>query len=114
MSNKCPHCGAAAGKFHEPCPYAPGGKKSKAPRPEPGRSDAEEVKAVSVKALARKPVHAAAPQAEIASPAFEEAIQPGDAASPSHPDCKRCAQVREQTRDRVRRAREKKAEGKKS
>lgn len=56
--------------------------------------------------------------AEAVSATFEEAIQPEEAASdgsaaPSHPDCKRCAQVREQTRDRVRRAREKKAEGKK-
>ena len=55
---------------------------------------------------------------ETVSAAFEEVIQPEEttsdgSAAPSHPDCKRCAQVREQTRDRVRRAREKKAEGKK-
>lgn len=31
MSNKCPHCGAIAGKSHDPCPFAPGGKKYKAP-----------------------------------------------------------------------------------
>lgn len=37
MSTKCPHCGAPAGKSHI-CPYAPGGKRHKAPavkRPSP-------------------------------------------------------------------------------
>lgn len=31
MSNRCPYCGAAGGKSHEPCPHAPGGKFYKAP-----------------------------------------------------------------------------------
>lgn len=42
MSNKCPYCGAPAGRSHEPCPYGPGGKFSKT---------VEKVKTISAKGL---------------------------------------------------------------
>ena len=56
MSNKCPHCGAEAGKFHV-CPYAPGGKYYKAPaqkKPLPKTVEVVE-EAASKPALAREP-----------------------------------------------------------
>jgi len=52
MSNRCPHCGAAGGKSHEPCPYAPGGKKYKAPAVKGPAPRADEIKAVAAAALA--------------------------------------------------------------
>lgn len=46
--SKCPHCGAEGGKFHEPCPYAPGGKYYKAPgqrKPLPKKTEVVETPA---------------------------------------------------------------------
>lgn len=121
MSNRCPHCGAASGKFHEPCPYAPGGKKSKAPRPEPKvkplgtvraqiptegprptsrpQLTAEEVKAVSAKALEQAPAKAEEP------PASEPPADGKRKGPVSHPDCEMCAANREKARLKMQRLR---------
>jgi hypothetical protein len=116
MSNRCPHCGAEAGKSHEPCPYAPGGKKYEGPAPRKTPSKPAEIAATATIALAepRRPAlgddEEKTPAPEIApqGPASPEAGADDSEIAASHPDCKRCAQVRRQTRERVRKTREKK------
>lgn len=59
MSNKCPYCGAPAGKSHI-CPYAPGGKYYKAPAQKKPEPKAAEIKVPTVGSVI----------AEICAPAF--------------------------------------------
>jgi hypothetical protein len=77
MSNRCPHCGAEAGKSHDPCPYAPGGKKYKAPARQRPPSSPREIASVASAALeemapiSRKPLTTAEVKA-VAAKALEQ------------------------------------------